>query len=152
MFPAGRMQRGIDLFLLSGHDGVLLILSALIFVEGGGHQYTAFGGDFLAFGIIGYCAVCVEGHFNYDVRFIELDGLARYGVIHQRECPCQYRIIVVACRYIFVIDLILELSRLFADFDYPLIGFLRFIAYHPDSIQERHALFQCQIANRIQCI
>ena len=60
MFPADRMQRDIDLFPLSGHGGVLLILRALIFVEGGGHQFTALGGDFLAFGIIGYRAVGVR--------------------------------------------------------------------------------------------
>ena len=69
---------------------LLRVCSPLILVEGGGHQFTTFGGNFLTFGIIGDCAIGIEIHIHHDIRLVELDGLARDGVVHERECPRQY--------------------------------------------------------------
>lgn len=62
---------------------LLRVCSPLILVEGGGHQLTAFGGNFFAFGIIGDCTIGIEIHIHYDIRLVELDGLARDGVVHE---------------------------------------------------------------------
>lgn len=62
---------------------LLHVYSPLILIESCGHQFTAFGGNFLAFGIIGDCTIGIKIHIHHDIRLVELDGLACDGVVHE---------------------------------------------------------------------